>query len=213
MFAAPEPKDNDMSTPARAGLGDLSRIAVFAAIIAVLGLISIGGAVPITGQTLGVMLAGAVLGAWRGLAAVGTLLALAAVGLPVLAGGRGGLQVFFGPTGGYILGWLVGVVVIGLIVRLGASRPVWWRTAIACLVGGVGVVYLFGIPVMSLNLGIGLGEAAVSSLLFLPGDLIKVVLATIVTMGLWRAYPRAFRWSTTARSADRADDRVVTERG
>ncbi|GGA56707.1 hypothetical protein GCM10011490_03200 [Pseudoclavibacter endophyticus] len=175
---------------------DLTRIAVFAALIAVLGLPGpiplFGGAVPITAQTLGVMLAGAVLGPWRGAASIATVQVLVAVGLPILSGGRGGLGVFVGPTAGYFIGWLVGAIVIGLIARAGSTRPRWWRTAIAGVVGGIGVIYLFGIPVQSLVTGLGLGETALSSLVFLPGDLVKVVVTVVVVQALWRAYPRAF---------------------
>ena len=70
-------------------------------------------AVPITFQTLGVMLAGGILGARKGFLAVLLLEVLVAAGLPLLSGGRGGIGVFFGPTAGYLLGWLLGVVVIG----------------------------------------------------------------------------------------------------
>jgi biotin transport system substrate-specific component len=77
-------------------------------------------------------------------------------------------------------------------VRLGGRPPVWWRTALGCLVGGVLVIYAFGIPVQSLVTDLPLGETAVTSMAFLPGDLLKTVAATIVTMTLWRAYPRAF---------------------
>lgn len=175
---------------------DLARIAVFAAIIAVLGLpgaINVG-AVPITAQTLGVMLAGAVLGARRGAISVIVVLALVAIGLPLLSGGRGGLGVFVAPSAGYLLGWVFGAFVIGLIVRLGATRPSWWRVALGSLVGGIFVIYLFGIPVQSAVTGLPLGETIIASLVFLPGDLIKVALAVIITMALWKAYPRAFAW-------------------
>ena len=127
---------------------DLARIAVFAALIAALGLpgaINVG-VVPITLQTLGVMLAGAVLGAWRGAAAVTVLLALVAVGLPLLSGGRGGLGALIGPSSGYLIGWIVGALVVGLIVRWGASRPQWSRVALGAVVGGILVVYAFGFP-------------------------------------------------------------------
>lgn len=191
-------------------MSDLARIAVFAALIGVLGLpgtIMLGGAVPITAQTLGVMLAGAVLGAWRGAAAVLTLLALVALGLPLLAGGRGGLGVFATPSVGYLIGWVVGAFLIGLIVRAGAQRPSWWRVALGCLVGGMLAVYAVGIPLQSLITGLGLWETFLTSLVFLPGDLVKVTLATIVTMALWRAYPRAFAWPTRAEAAPAAPAR------
>lgn len=183
--------------PAALEAADLARIAVFAALIAALGLpgaINVGP-VPITLQTLGVMLAGAVLGAWRGAAAVLVLIALVAVGLPLLSGGRGGLGVFVGPTAGYLIGWVAGAAVVGALVRWGAARPVWWRVALAAAVGGILVVYAFGIPVQSALTGLGPGETALSSLIFLPGDLVKVALTTVVTMALWRAYPRAFGWA------------------
>lgn len=171
---------------------DLARIAVFAALIVVLGTVTIPlpTGVPITAQTLGVMLAGTVLGARRAPLAVLLVLALAAVGLPVLAGGRGGLGAFAGPTAGYMLGWLVGAVVIGLIV--GRGRPSWWRTALGCIVGGILAVYAVGIPVQAIVLGTPLSATAVSAVVFLPGDLAKAAAATVLTLALARAYPPAF---------------------
>lgn len=174
---------------------DIARIAVFAALIVVLGLtpaIPVPGLVPITAQTLGVMLAGIVLGPQRAAIAVVLVMLLVAVGLPVLSGGRGGLGVFVGPTAGYLIGWLPGTVITGLIARSGGRPITWWRAALGALVGGVVVVYAFGIPVLSLVAGLGLGEAAATSLAFLPGDAIKVVVATLLTLTLQRAYPRAF---------------------
>ncbi|MBW1640988.1 biotin transporter BioY [Microbacterium resistens] len=181
-----------MTSPTRPLGAEAARIAVFAALIVALGLVIVPlpAGVPITGQTLGVMLAGLVLGPRVAPLAVLTVLALAAVGLPVLAGGRGGLGVFVGPSAGYLLGWVAGVVAIGLIA--GTGRRSVWRTALATLVGGVGVVYLFGIPVQALVTGVPLGATALASLAFLPGDLLKAVAATALALALRRAYPRAF---------------------
>lgn len=171
---------------------DLARIAVFAALIVVLGTLTVPvpGGVPITGQTLGVMLAGLVLGARRAPLAVLVVLALAAAGLPVLAGGRGGLGVFLGPTAGYLLGWIAGSIVIGLIAHHG--RFTWWRAGLGAVLGGILVIYLFGIPVQSLVTGVPFGPTVLSSLVFLPGDLLKAVLAVVLAVALRRAYPRAF---------------------
>ena len=172
---------------------DLARIAIFAALIIVFGVVGsipIPGGVPITLQTLAVMLAGTVLGAWRGMASVLVVLLLALVGLPVLSGGAGGAAVFVGPTAGYLYGWVPGVAVVGLIAHSG--RPSWWRTGLACAAGGIGVVYVFGIPGTALALGLPVTQAAVSAAVFLPGDVAKAILATAVTSGLWRAYPAAF---------------------
>ncbi|UUT36303.1 biotin transporter BioY [Microbacterium elymi] len=179
----------------RLGATDVARVAVFAGIVAVLGLpggFTAFGAVPITAQTLGVMLAGAILGPWLGALSMTVLLALVAVGLPLLSGGRGGIGVFVGPSAGYLLGFVLGALVIGLIVHAGGRRPVLWRTALGIAVGGIGVMYACGIPLQALVTRMPVPETALTSLVFLPGDIIKAVVATAVTMTLVRAYPRAF---------------------
>ena len=100
---------------------DMVHIALFAAIMAALGLlppIPVGFIpVPITAQSMGVMLAGSILGAKRGALAILLFLALVAVGLPLLSGGRGGLGVFFGPTAGFLLSWPVGAFVTGWLTE------------------------------------------------------------------------------------------------
>lgn len=181
----------------------LARVAVFAALVAVLGLpggFSIAGGVPITVQTLGVMLAGAILGPRLGTLSMAVLLALVAIGMPLLAGGRGGIGVFFGPSAGYLIGWIVGSFVIGLIVHAGGRKPVLWRTILGMLAGGILVIYAVGIPVQSMVTRLPLGETAMLSLAFIPGDLVKAVAATAIVMTLVRAYPRAFHrvWASQA---------------
>jgi biotin transport system substrate-specific component len=174
---------------------DLARIAVFTAIVAALGLpggLSVLGSVPITAQTLGVMLAGAVLGPWRGALSMLVLLALVAIGLPLLSGGRGGLGVFVGPSAGYLLGWVFGAFAIGAIVH-GGRRMTRLRTVVGMIVGGILVVYAFGIPVQAFVTRLPLGPTALQSAIFLPGDLVKTAIAAAITMTLARAYPRAFR--------------------
>ena len=188
---------------------DLARIAVFAALIIVLGTVAVPlpGGVPVTAQTLAVMLAGTVLGARRARLAVLVVLVLAAVGLPVLSGGRGGLGVFVGPTAGYLLGWVFGAWVIGLIAHRQSRRPTWWRVGAGTLIGGIAVIYLFGVPVQSLVTGVDPLATLVSTAAFLPGDLLKVVLATALTLALHRAYPRAFG----QRSSSSVDKRTPSD--
>jgi biotin transport system substrate-specific component len=192
---------------------DVTRIVVFAAILAVLGIpgaISVfGGAVPITAQTLGVMLAGAVLGAWRGATAIVIFLILTLAGLPLLSGGRGGAGVFAGPSAGFLIGWILGAFVVGAIARFGNRPPTWWRTAVGGVIGGMVVVYAIGIPVQALVTHNSLGKTALSSAVFLPGDLVKVVITAIITMTLWRAYPRAF--GTPTRLVRRPPAEVATD--
>ncbi|WP_396191334.1 biotin transporter BioY [Cellulosimicrobium cellulans] len=190
--------------------GDAARVATFAALIAALGMPGsialFGNAVPITLQTLGVMLAGAILGAWRGALAVATFLALAAAGLPVLAGGRGGLGAFVGPSAGYLVGFLVGAAVVGWLVdRL--RRVTLVGVLVACLVGGVAGVYAFGVPVQSLVTGVPLATTAQLSLAFVPGDVLKALAAAAITVGVVRSYPAARRSGGSAgrpAAADRA---------
>ncbi|MGP3965018.1 biotin transporter BioY [Nonomuraea sp. 3N208] len=175
--------------------GDLARVAVFAALIAVLGLPGsfnvFGNPVPITLQTLGVMLAGAILGTWRAALAVAVLLVLVAAGLPLLSGGRGGLGVFAGPSAGYLIGWIPGAALTGWLVERAGRNPGIVQLVLACLAGGVGVIYLFGIPVQAMVTGASLGTTAALAIAFLPGDLIKAALAASVVRGTQRAYPDA----------------------
>lgn len=175
---------------------DLARVAVFAALMAALGLpgsFSAFGGVPITAQSLGVMLAGAILGPRLGALSMIVLLTLVAAGLPLLAGGRGGIGVFTGPSAGYAFGWVAGAFVTGLIVHSSARKPTVFRTALGVLIGGIGVVYAIGIPVQSMVTRLPLGHTFVLSMAFIPGDLIKAAVATTTVGTLLRAYPRAFR--------------------
>jgi biotin transport system substrate-specific component len=196
-----------MTSRLRIDATDIARIAVFAAIVAVLGLpggISVFGAVPITAQTLGVMLAGAVLGPWRGALSMLVFVALVAVGLPLLSGGHGGIAIFAGPSGGYVIGWIFGAFVTGAIVHAGGRKPTWPRTILGVVVGGILVIYAFGIPVQALITRLPLAETALQSTVFLPGDLIKAAIATTITMTLVRAYPRAFRFAEHTAVANEA---------
>lgn len=177
------------STPSR----DLALIAVFAGIIAALGLVpaisAFGGAVPITAQSLGVMLAGAILGPRRGVLAVLLFLGLVALGLPLLAGGRGGLGVFAGPTVGYLIGFPVAAYAVGALTYLvGAPYRVSWGI-LANLAGGVVVLNVLGIAGMVLRADLSLGAAVAAAMVFVPGDVIKAVVCALVARGVHTARP------------------------
>ncbi|MBD0293402.1 MAG: biotin transporter BioY [Jiangellaceae bacterium] len=182
-----------MHRSSRLPAADLAKVAVFAGLIAALSLAPalylFGGAVPLTLQTLGVMLAGLVLGARLGALAVLCYLAIGAAGVPVLAGGAAGLAPFQGPTAGYLAAFPIGAFVVGIIVsRRGRFHPV--RGFVAAVVGGIVVVYAIGIPVLAWRAGLSAGEAVTAGgLIFLPGDLIKAVVATLIATGVHRAYP------------------------
>ncbi len=173
---------------------NLTLIALFAALIAALGLIpafSLGFGVPITAQTLAIMLCGTVLGAKRGTLAVLLFLLLVAVGLPLLAGGRGGLGVFAGPTAGFLFGWPVAAFVTGLIVERWRSVNLTLVAIFASIVGGIIVLYAFGIVGMSIVLDRTLVEAAALVTAFIPGDVAKAVVAGILTAALYKARPQS----------------------
>ncbi|CUH54011.1 biotin transporter BioY [Shimia marina] len=172
---------------------DIVYIALFAALTAALGLmppIHFAGAAlpPITAQSLGVMLAGAVLGAKRGGFALLLFIALVAVGLPLLSGGRGGFGVLLGTSGGFLLAWPFCAALIGyLIENDSAAGPV--KTGVYVALGGIALMYAAGIPWMAFIGKLGLGKSLSIMVAYVPGDLVKVVLATLIARGLRRAYP------------------------
>ena len=171
---------------------DLAYIALFAAITAVLGLvpaISVGP-VPITAQTLGVMLAGAVLGARRGFLSQLLFLVLVAIGLPLLASGTGGLAVFAGPTAGYLISWPIAAFVVGLLTERFWARYNLGLAILANVVGGILVIYAIGVPVLAAVADLSPKAAIVSGALpFLIGDAIKAVLAAVIAVQVRRSYP------------------------
>jgi biotin transport system substrate-specific component len=176
---------------------DLVRIALFAAVIGALGLLPkfdlpFTSGVPVTAQTLGVMLAGILLGARSGALAVLLFLFIVALGMPLLAGGRGGLAPFFGPSAGFLLGFVPGAFVTGLVMEKLERLPLVPAAIIASLIGGILTIYAIGIPVLAFVADMHIGTAAAASLAFLPGDLLKAVVAGFVTEAAYRAAPQAF---------------------
>lgn len=177
---------------------DLVLTALFTAIIIALGIIPpitlAFVPVPITAQSMGVMLAGCIIGAKRGALAYLLLILMVAVGLPVLSGGRGGLAVLAGPTAGYIAGWVVGTFVTGIVAeRLvretqGSLRQIAGFAA-ASLIGGIGIVYTMGIVWLAISTGMGVDKAVLANVAFIPGDLLKVAIAALAARAVLAGYP------------------------
>jgi len=167
---------------------DLVLVALFAALIAVLGIVPAFAipviSVPVTAQTLGVMLAGSVLGARRGGLAVLVFLALVAVGLPLLAGGRGGIGIFAGPSAGFLVAWPFAAFLIGLLTERAWSRYNLVAAIGINLIGGIVLVYALGIGWLIAGAGFDPQKAALGSAAFLPGDAVKAVLASLVSVAL-----------------------------
>ena len=168
----------------RSWLFDAALVVVFSVVVALAAQIEIPlRPVPITLQTLGVLLAGAMLGSRRGAAALILYLAEGAVGLPVFAGGASGVAYVLGPTGGYLVGFVVAAGVVGWLAERGWDRrPAW--TALAMVLGNL-LIYAFGVSWLAVLLG-GLRSALVQgALVFVVGDLIKIAVATLVLPGGW----------------------------
>jgi len=170
-------------------------IALFAALMAALSLFPpitmpvIG--VPITAQSMGAMLAGGVLGAKRGAASMVLFLILVAVGLPLLSGGRGGIGMFAGPTAGFMFGWVAAAWVVGALVERTWPSLTTFKALVICIVGGIGVDYLIGMPWVTAVTGVSFVKVVTGSMAFVPGDIVKAVVAAIVIMAVKRAYPIA----------------------
>ncbi|MGK6313901.1 biotin transporter BioY [Neorhizobium sp. DT-125] len=177
---------------------DLVLAALFAAIIVALGLvppIMLGFIpVPITAQSLGVMLAGVILGAKRGGFAVLLVLLLVAIGLPVLSGGRGGLATFVSPTAGYLVGWFFAAYVTGYLAErfVDRSQSGIVQTAgffLAALAGGVVVDHALGVAYLAYGTGTGLVTAFMGDLAFVPGDVLKALIAAFAGRAVMAGYP------------------------
>ncbi|MFG6079818.1 biotin transporter BioY [Paracoccus litorisediminis] len=180
---------------------NVAQIALFAALIAALGLvpkITLAFGVPITAQGMGIMLAGAMLGAKRGFLSVMLFLLLVAIGLPLLAGGRGGLAVFAGPTAGFLVGFPIAAFVTGWFVEHARLRHVGLRAFIGAVLGGVVVLYAFGIVGMSLSLGKSISECTMLMAIFIPGDLLKAAITGMLVAAIAKARPRALGWTANA---------------
>lgn len=138
--------------------------------------------VPITMQTFAVLLTGLLLGSRLGLLALLTYLAEGLSGLPVFAAGRAGPAVLAGPTAGYLLAFPLAAFVVGWLAERGWDRrPA--TTALAMVLGNL-VIYAGGVGWLAVLLG---PERAFTAglLPFLPGDLLKLLLATALLPTGW----------------------------
>lgn len=139
--------------------------------------------VPVTGQTLGVLLAGALLGSKRGAITVLTYLLQGVVGLPVFAGGTSGLARVVGPTGGYLIGFVVAAFVVGWLSEKGWDRH--FITMVFSMLIGNGVIYVFGLPWLAIYVGWG-AVIKLGLVPFVVGDILKIVLAAMIIPQIWR---------------------------
>jgi len=133
--------------------------------------------VPLTLQTFFVLLGGAMLGSAAGSSSQSLYLILGASGLPVFAGARGGLSHLAGPTGGYLIGFVVAAYLVGKVVERKDSS-IW---LILAMLAGTGVIYLLGGLRLAHFLRIGIKETLYLGVIpFLPGDILKFISVVLV---------------------------------
>jgi biotin transport system substrate-specific component len=145
--------------------------------------------VPVTGQTLAVLLAGASLGAWRGASSQLLYWLLGMVGLPFYSNATSGWSVATGPTMGYLVGFIVAAAVVGRLAEHHQDRKV--LTSIAAMTLGSVIIYAFGATWLAIDLGIPLATGETNAIAlgvapFLVGDVIKMCLAGAATASTWR---------------------------
>lgn len=139
--------------------------------------------VPITLQTFFLYLAAALLGGRLGALSQAVYLLIGIIGLPVFSGGKGGIGVLVGPTGGYLVGFVAGAYVIGRLVEMRKTPgPVWIAFA---MVMGTAALYLLGVTQLILVARFSVTQAiAVGVLPFLVGDAVKIGVAVLLTLKL-----------------------------
>ena len=156
---------------------------LFVALIAIGAFISIPiGPVPIVLQNMFVLLASIILGPLWGLASVAVYLVIGLAGLPVFAGGTSGIGKLFGPTGGYLLGYLPCVFITASISKgLGKKMS---SDIIAMLIGSL-IVYVAGVPWLKVVTSMTFQKAlAVGMVPFLIGDALKILAAAFIAKTL-----------------------------
>jgi biotin transport system substrate-specific component len=168
----------------RSRVTDLVLISAGAGLTALLAQIQIPMyPVPMTLQTFAVLLIAASMGPWRALSSMGLYVAMGAAGVPVFAGAKALSQVL--PTAGYLVGFAVAAVIVGLLANRGFVRqPV---AVLLSFLAGSAIIYLFGASWLVLGLGMDVQQALLAGVIpFLVGDAAKALLAAAVLPTAWK---------------------------
>lgn len=168
--------------------------ALMAAILVLFGYISIPigfSPVPITLQTLAVMLAGGLLGPLYGFLSIALVIILTALGFPLLHG-AGGLAVLLGPTGGYVIMWPFAALLIGLLLARIKLRGIggYVLAFVVFELFGSLLIYVSGVPWLAYAYKMSLPEAMIQGFYpYIIGDLIKAIFAAIIIAPVRMVFP------------------------
>ena len=162
----------------------MTLVSLFAALTAVGAFTSIPlYPIPLSLQTLFTLLAGMTLGSAIGASSQIIYVLLGVIGLPVFAGFKAGIGILFGPTGGFLFGFIISAYVIGKIMELKKEKNIFYYF-MAGIIGTI-IIYIIGVTQLSLVTGIGTKKAiAVGMLPFLPGDILKIIAASFIASKL-----------------------------
>lgn len=157
-------------------------VSLFAALTATGAFISIPiGLVPISLQNLFTFLSGMVLGSKLGALSQLIYILLGAIGLPVFSGFRGGLGVLFGPTGGFLFGFVISAYVVGKLIEQLKENNICLHFAAGCL--GVFIIYITGVAQLMVVTRLNIKEALLVGVVpFLLGDCLKVITASFLAI-------------------------------
>lgn len=191
--AAPAGAVVDRAPADSARVTKLALAGVFAAVLAVSAWVSIPfHPVPLTLQTLTVLVAGGLLGRIWGTVSVGVYVLVGVAGVPVFSNGSAGVGVLLGPTGGYLVGFIVAAFVVGAAADAARSRG--WRGRRVTVALGVGVlaasavIYAVGVPWLMVVTGMTPAAALAAGMApFLVGDALKAIVAVILVRAVGAA--------------------------
>jgi biotin transport system substrate-specific component len=169
--------------------GLVAGAALSTALLAQVSIPVAGSPVPITGQTLAVVLTAAALGPARGLAGQGLYLLLGMVGLPFYSQASGGIEVVTGATGGYLVGFLPAAFLIGLAARQGQDRRI--TRALPLFALGQLVIFAVGVPWLAVSADMSAGQAIDAGFTpFVAGGIVKAAIAGLLLPAAWKLVHR-----------------------
>lgn len=169
---------------------DLILVSAGAALVSISAQVAVPlSPVPITGQTLAVLLVGSALGALRGALSLVLYAVLGMVGLPVFSGAEAGVSIVLGPTGGYIIGFVFAAAFTGWIAQRAWDRKI--LRAIFGFLGGTAVTFVVGLPWLAITLNLSLQQTLQAGLYpFILGGIVKMLIAAFVVSAGWKYFER-----------------------